>query len=144
MNIIDAHERFVSESEHLKRYLSFYNYLASYVKYSSFARPILLSLQKFHNCDNLTEENIIKIGRELNERNILGHFYEIFNAAKIECILNQSTTGEKVFDDWRFCYPHVNLNLCWSHCVSEQMTKNMINEWLDLIPVNKIIGFGGM
>lgn len=38
-------------------------------------------------------------------------------------------------------YPHVHLNLCWSHCVSEQMTKTTINEWLDLVPVNKIIGF---
>lgn len=330
LNIIDAHEHFVSEPEHLKRYLSFYDYLAAYVKgdlassgmnyglldypkneeeaidlfkkikpfwqyvkYSSYARPVLLALQKFHNCDDLAEENIVKIGRELNERNKPGHFDEIFNAAKIELILNQSTVGEKAFDDSRFCYgipdeddcsiklhnffddcpngtyddyihiidnkmaeevnngailqkffsdvfihpldkktaladfgdirknskmpcsaalssaiahekldlcakygivaavhtgvwgditrlspsimfpvvnahwatvfdiyhmgipyvrecaflgknfPHVHLNLCWSHCVSEQMTKNMINEWLDLVPVNKIIGFGG-
>jgi len=330
LNIIDAHEHFVSEPEHLKRYLSFYDYLAAYVKcdlassgmdyglldypkneeqaidlfrkikpfwqyvkYSSYARPVLLSMKKFHDCDDLTEENIIKIGRELNEHNIPGHFDEIFNAAKIERILNQSTTGEKAFDDSRFCYgipdeddcsiklrsffdnspngtyddyinildkqmaeevnngailqkffvdvfihpldkkaalidfedfrknskmscsaaltsaiaheklnlcskygivaaihtgvwgditrlspsimfpvvnahwgtvfdiyhmgipyvrecaflgknfPHVNLNLCWSHCVSEQMTKNIINEWLDLVSVNKIIGFGG-
>lgn len=32
LNIIDAHEHFVSELEHLKRYLSFYDYLALYVK----------------------------------------------------------------------------------------------------------------
>lgn len=330
LNIIDAHEHFISEGEHIKRYLSFYDYLAAYVKgdlassgmnyglldypkneeeaiklfrkikpfwqyvkYNSYARPVLLSLKKFHDCDDLTEENIIKIGSELNERNKPGHFDEIFNAAKIELILNQSTTGEKAFEDSRFCYgipdeddcsvklrnffnispngtyddyiniidkqmaeeinngailqkffvdvfihpfdkkaaltdfedfrnnskmpcsaalssaiaheklnlcskygivaaihtgvwgditrlspsimfpvvnahwntafdiyhmgipyvrecaflgknfAHVHLNLCWSHCVSEQMTRNMINEWLDLVPVNKIIGFGG-
>lgn len=330
LNIIDAHEHFVSEPEHLKRYLSFYDYLAAYVKwdlacsgteyraldypkneeqaielfrkikpfwqyvkYSSYARPVLLSLKKFHDCDDLTEETIIKIGRELNDRNKPDHFDEIFNEAKIELILNQSTIGEKAFEDSRFRYgipderdysiklhsffanspdgtyddfinmidkemaeevnngailqkffsdifihpldkkvaltdfqvlrknskmscsaslssaiaheqldmcakygivaaihtgvwgditrlspsimfpvvdahwstvfdiyhmgipyvrecaflgknfPHVHLNLCWSHCISEQMTKTTINEWLDLIPVNKIIGFGG-
>jgi uncharacterized protein len=330
LNIIDAHEHFVSEPEHLKRYLSFYDYLAAYVKgdlassgmnyglldypeneeqaidlfrkikpfwqyvkYGSYARPVLLALKKFHGCDDLTEENIIKIGRELNERNKPGHFDEIFGAAKIERVLNQSTCGEKAFDDSRFCYgipcefdysvklrsffdccpdgnyddyinmidremaqevsngaklqkffsdvfiqpldkkaaledfegirrnskmscsatlssaiahekldlcakygivaaihtgvwgditrlspsimfpvvsahwgtvfdiyhmgipyarecaflgknyPHVYLNLCWSHCVSEQMTKTTMNEWLDLVPVNKIFGFGG-
>jgi hypothetical protein len=40
-------------------------------------------------------------------------------------------------------YPFAYLNLCWSHCVSEQMTKTTLNEWLDLVPVNKIFGFGG-
>ncbi len=40
-------------------------------------------------------------------------------------------------------YPNVNLNLCWSHAVSERMTLNALDEWLDFIPVNKIIGFGG-
>lgn len=330
LNVIDAHEHFVSESEHLIRYLSFYDYLAAYVKgdlassgmnyglmdypeneeqaitlfrkikpfweyvkYGSYVRPVLLALKKFHDCDDLTEENIVKIGRQLNEHNKPGHFDEIFKAAKIELILNQSTTCEKAFDDSRFRYgipaemdysaelrsffesapngtyeeyinmrdsqmaeevnngailqkffsdvfihpldkktalsdfedirknhnmpcstalssaiahdmldlcskynlvaavhtgvwgditklspsimfpvvnahwgtvfdiyhmgipyvrecaflgknfPHVHLNLCWSHCVSEQITKSTINEWLDLVPVNKIIGFGG-
>jgi len=32
LNIIDAHEHFLSEAEHLTRYLSFYDYLAAYVK----------------------------------------------------------------------------------------------------------------
>jgi uncharacterized protein len=40
-------------------------------------------------------------------------------------------------------YPNVNLNLCWSHAVSERMTFNALDEWLDLIPTNKITGFGG-
>jgi hypothetical protein len=40
-------------------------------------------------------------------------------------------------------YPFVNLNLCWAHNVSEQMTRHAINEYLDIVPVNKIFGFGG-
>lgn len=40
-------------------------------------------------------------------------------------------------------YPNVYLNLCWSHCVSERISRQAVNEWLDLMPVNKIFGFGG-
>jgi len=40
-------------------------------------------------------------------------------------------------------YPNVVLNLCWCHQISPFMTEQMLNEWLDLVPVNKIIGFGG-
>ncbi|NLW49880.1 MAG: hypothetical protein GXY85_03430 [Candidatus Brocadiaceae bacterium] len=40
-------------------------------------------------------------------------------------------------------YPNAHLNLVWAHQISPYMTENMLNEWLDLVPVNKIIGFGG-
>ena len=40
-------------------------------------------------------------------------------------------------------YPNVNLNLIWCHQISPYMTENMLNEWIDLVPLNKIIGFGG-
>lgn len=40
-------------------------------------------------------------------------------------------------------YPNVYLNLCWSHSVSEQMTIQAMHELIDLVPQNKIIGFGG-
>jgi uncharacterized protein len=40
-------------------------------------------------------------------------------------------------------YANAYLNMCWSHIVSSEMTVNALEEWLDLIPVNKIIGFGG-
>ena len=40
-------------------------------------------------------------------------------------------------------YPNVNLNLVWCHQISPFMTRNMLNEWIDLVPANKIIGFGG-
>jgi predicted TIM-barrel fold metal-dependent hydrolase len=40
-------------------------------------------------------------------------------------------------------YPNANLNLCWTHQGSPYMAEHMINEWIDLVPSNKIIGFGG-
>jgi len=39
--------------------------------------------------------------------------------------------------------PNVWLNLCWTHIVGFELMRRVINEWLDLVPVNKIIGFGG-
>jgi len=39
--------------------------------------------------------------------------------------------------------PNVYLNLAWCHQISPFMTVNMLNEWMDIVPVNKIIGFGG-
>ena len=40
-------------------------------------------------------------------------------------------------------YPNANLNLVWCHQISPYMTEQMLNEWIDLVPANKIIGFGG-
>jgi uncharacterized protein len=38
--------------------------------------------------------------------------------------------------------PNVTLNLCWTYVISEQMMLHAINEIIDLVPLNKIIGFG--
>lgn len=40
-------------------------------------------------------------------------------------------------------YQNAYLNLCWSHIVSPEMAINGLEEWMDYIPNNKIIGFGG-
>jgi predicted TIM-barrel fold metal-dependent hydrolase len=40
-------------------------------------------------------------------------------------------------------YPNVYLNMCWAHAVSESMVLNSLDEWIDLVPTNKIIAFGG-
>lgn len=40
-------------------------------------------------------------------------------------------------------FPNVWLNLCWCHIVSPRMTCSLLDEWVDLVPVNKIIAFGG-
>ena len=39
--------------------------------------------------------------------------------------------------------PNVSLNLCWSPLVSQHMMESALQEWLDLVPVNKVFGFGG-
>ena len=38
---------------------------------------------------------------------------------------------------------NVWLNLCWCHIISPEMTCSALDEWIDLVPVNKIIAFGG-
>lgn len=40
-------------------------------------------------------------------------------------------------------FPNVSLNLCWCYLISQQMTQRMIDELIDLVPLNKIIAFGG-
>jgi uncharacterized protein len=40
-------------------------------------------------------------------------------------------------------YPNVYLNMCWAHSVSESMVFNSLDEWIDIVPTNKIIAFGG-
>lgn len=40
-------------------------------------------------------------------------------------------------------YSNAYLNLCWSFAVSPKMAANALEEWIDLVPMNKIIGFGG-
>ncbi len=39
--------------------------------------------------------------------------------------------------------PNVFLNLCWTHIISQTQTQSGIDELLDMVPVNKIIAFGG-
>ncbi len=40
-------------------------------------------------------------------------------------------------------HANVWLNLCWCHIISPKMTRSFLDEWVDMVPVNKIIGFGG-
>ncbi len=40
-------------------------------------------------------------------------------------------------------FANVWLNLAWAHIVSPAMTRQAMAEWLDLVPVNKILAFGG-
>ncbi len=39
--------------------------------------------------------------------------------------------------------PNVSLNLVWCAIISQVQTKRSIDELIDLVPVNKIIAFGG-
>lgn len=50
-------------------------------------------------------------------------------------------TGECAFLGKNFANAY--LDLCWSHIVSPQMLIRSLDEWLDLVPYNKIFAFGG-
>ncbi len=40
-------------------------------------------------------------------------------------------------------FPNVYLDLCWMHITSPATCLQMLDEWLDYVPNNKILGFGG-
>lgn len=40
-------------------------------------------------------------------------------------------------------FPNVFLDMCWAHIVSPNASISALNEWLDLVPINKISAFGG-
>ena len=40
-------------------------------------------------------------------------------------------------------YPNAYLNLCWTYIVSPQMVELGLKEYIDLVPMNKFIAFGG-
>ena len=40
-------------------------------------------------------------------------------------------------------FPNVSLNMCWNTIVSPEQTVRMLDECMDMIPINNIIAFGG-
>ncbi len=40
-------------------------------------------------------------------------------------------------------FPNVYVDLCWMHAISPEAAKRILSEWLDLLPSNKILAFGG-
>ncbi|MCM8830034.1 MAG: amidohydrolase [Candidatus Omnitrophica bacterium] len=40
-------------------------------------------------------------------------------------------------------FPNVWLNFCWTHIISQRFATEALDEAIDLIPVNKILAFGG-
>ncbi len=40
-------------------------------------------------------------------------------------------------------FPNAYLNLCWCHIISPRMTVSFLDEWIDMVPIHKISGFGG-
>ncbi len=41
------------------------------------------------------------------------------------------------------CFANVYLDLCWLHIISPSYSERYLNEWLETVPVSKIMGFGG-
>ncbi len=40
-------------------------------------------------------------------------------------------------------YPNVWLDMAWAHLISPELSRRALAAWLDLLPMNKIFGFGG-
>ena len=40
-------------------------------------------------------------------------------------------------------FPNVYLDMCWAHIISPAACMAALDDWLDAVPANKIIGFGG-
>lgn len=40
-------------------------------------------------------------------------------------------------------YPNVYLNMCWTQSISPRMSRSALREWLEYVPHNKIIAYGG-
>jgi hypothetical protein len=40
-------------------------------------------------------------------------------------------------------YKNVYIDMCWAHIVSPVASRNILSEWLEFLPYNKINGFGG-
>jgi len=53
---------------------------------------------------------------------------------------------------WPYCgelgalaknFPNVYIDMCWMHIISPSGSRRILSEWLDEVPANKIMGFGG-
>ena len=40
-------------------------------------------------------------------------------------------------------YPNVHIDMCWAHIISPVSAQNALSDFLDAVPYNKIMGFGG-
>jgi len=40
-------------------------------------------------------------------------------------------------------FPNVWLNFCWTHIISQKFAMDALDEAIDLVPMNKVLGFGG-
>ncbi len=40
-------------------------------------------------------------------------------------------------------FRNVYIDMCWFHIITPAASRSMLHEWLDLVPANKIFGFGG-
>jgi predicted TIM-barrel fold metal-dependent hydrolase len=40
-------------------------------------------------------------------------------------------------------FKNVSIDMCWAHIVSPLASRNILSEWLEFLPYNKINGFGG-
>jgi predicted TIM-barrel fold metal-dependent hydrolase len=83
-------------------------------------------------------ENLVSNSNPLNLTNLFVEYkeaqFDIFHAGYP--FLDETAALVKNF-------PNVFVDLCWLHIISPSIARRIVYEWLDLIPSNKIMGFGG-
>ncbi|MFQ5340491.1 MAG: amidohydrolase family protein [Anaerolineae bacterium] len=40
-------------------------------------------------------------------------------------------------------FPNVYIDMCWLHAISPTVSRRALHEWLETVPSNKVLGFGG-
>jgi predicted TIM-barrel fold metal-dependent hydrolase len=40
-------------------------------------------------------------------------------------------------------FPNVYIDMAWTHIISQEFAVRYLSEWLDTVPVGKLLGFGG-
>lgn len=40
-------------------------------------------------------------------------------------------------------FPNVYIDMCWMHIISPKLSQDCLSEWIETVPGNKILGFGG-
>jgi uncharacterized protein len=40
-------------------------------------------------------------------------------------------------------YANVLIDMCWLHIISPKVARDYLSEWIETVPANKIMGFGG-
>ncbi len=40
-------------------------------------------------------------------------------------------------------FPNVTIDMAWMHAISPDISRRALRDWVDLVPLNKVLGFGG-
>ncbi len=65
--------------------------LWQYVKYGSYAEPVMMALKEFYGMDDITDENFMKLGEKMRATRYPGRYQEILkDRCHIKYILNQA------------------------------------------------------
>ncbi|HOX38458.1 MAG TPA: amidohydrolase family protein [Candidatus Brocadiia bacterium] len=112
----------------------------------------------FHPLQNYLLSEILEIAAELNltvavHAGIWGDFRNLDGKHMLQIAPAHPGT---TFDRYHLSMPsvrdaivvgknlaNVNLNLCWIHIISQIQSCSGINELLDMVPMNKVLAFGG-
>lgn len=136
------------------------------IRYGSYARPAFIAVKEFYGFDDINDgnyralltDNILSMASELGlavgvHTGMWGDFRALDPKHLIPAIIRHPETKFDIYHmgmPWvrdtgimGKNFPNVWLNLCWSHVISPRMVCSALDEWMDLVPMNKIIAFGG-